>query len=183
MNKLYKLYADSKNLSSFIQYETVLDSYFYIKYWNWKKVELESYQPIKLELRKSDNGKKNYQFDLTVDNNLLVLSEKAVDVLKPILENKGLFLEIVTDSKRKKFIGFYPNNVYSHDIANLDKSDWGQSDKGKIFFKMVFKTYPEEEYIFAVDGSALNIYATEKFKQIVEENDLKGLFFEELVVI
>lgn len=183
MTKLYRLYPDYENFSNFKEIFINLESGFNIKYFNWKKIESDSYQPVKLELRKSENGKKNYQFDLTVDNNLLVLSEKALKILKPILEGTGQFLEVITPSKRKKFIGFYPNNVYSNDLADLSKSDWGENEKGKIFFKMIFQNYPQDEYIFVVDGSALVIYATEKFKKLLENNNLNGLCFEEVEVL
>ena len=136
-----------------------------------------------MELHKSESGKKNYQFDVCVDYCLLILSERAVEVLKPILASKGKFITLDTPSKRKKYIGFYPNNVYSNDLADLSKSDWGENDKGKLFFKVAFKNYPQDEYIFVVDGSALVIYATEKFKKLVEKNELKGLYFEEVEVV
>ena len=137
---------------------------------------------MNLELKKSENGQINYQFDICVDYSLLILSERAVEILKPILEGKGQFLEIITPSKRKKFIGFYPSNVYSNDLADLSKSDWGENEKGKLFFKMIFQKYPQNEYIFVVDGSALTIYATEKFKKLFEGNNLKGLCFEEVSI-
>lgn len=180
MSKLYRLYSDYENYSSLKEIYEKPESKFHMKNWNWKKIELDSYQPVNLELKKSENGQKNYQFDICVDYSLLILSERAVEILKPLLEGKGQFLEIITPSKRKKFIGFYPNNIYSNNLADLDKSDWGENEKGKLFFKVVFKTYPQDEYIFVVDGSALTIYATEKFKKLLEDNNLKGLYFEEV---
>lgn len=183
MNKLYKLYTDYENYSSFNEIYEKPESNFYMKNWNWKKIDLENFIPLKMELHKSEAGKKNYQFDICVNYCLLILSKRAVEVLKPILEGKGQFIPLETPSKRKIYIGFYPNNVYSNDLADLSKSDWGENEKGKLFFKMAFKKYPQDEYIFVVDGSALVIYATEKFKELVEKNELKGLYFEEVEIV
>lgn len=181
MIKVYELFCDYEKFSSFILEDEDLD--FYTKYWNWKHIDLKSYKPIKFKLYNSDKGKKNYQFDISQRDNLLILSERAVEVLKPILQDKGQFIPIDTPSKRKKFVGFVPNKeVYSNYLADLDKSDWGENEKGKLFFKVVFKTYPRDEYIFTVDGSALRIYATEKFKELLEKNNLKGLDFHEVQV-
>lgn len=180
MNKLYKLLPDYENYSSFLMEEDSLSELE--KYWNWQDINLETYKKIKFKLYNAENGTKNYKFDVTKRDNFLILSEKAVEILKPILEGKGQFLEIITLSKRKKFIGFYPSNVYSNDLADLSKSDWGENEKGKLFFKMIFQKYPQDEYIFVVDGSALTIYATEKFKKLLEDNNLKGLCFEEVSI-
>ena len=104
MSKLYKLLPGYENYSSFLIEEDSLSELE--KYWNWQDINLETYKKIKFKLYNAENGTKNYKFDVTKRDNFLILSEKAVEILKPILEGKGQFLEIITPSKRKKFIGF-----------------------------------------------------------------------------
>lgn len=62
---------------------------------------------MKLKNYKNYKGIKNYKKDIFLKGGLIILSEKALKVLKPILEKKGQFVEVETDSKRKKFFGFY----------------------------------------------------------------------------
>jgi hypothetical protein len=132
-----------------------------------------------------DNGKKNYQMDIARTNGLIIFSEKAIDILKDILEQTGQIVPIITESKRKKFFGFYANkNIYDDSIINFEKSDYAQYEKGKVFRKIILNNqYPKNDYIFTLASYAMGCFVTEKFKEIVEKNDLKGFEFNEYTEI
>ena len=76
--------------------------------------EGDNYQPIKLELRRNELGKRNYQFDFSgFLNPFLVFSESALTALADILKPRGQLLPVITESKRKQFFGYYPTNPLS----------------------------------------------------------------------
>ncbi|MGC7561180.1 imm11 family protein [Pasteurella sp. PK-2025] len=141
----------------------------------------EDYNPITLELHRSDTGKKNYQFDFSGSlNPFLVFSEKAQKALEPILAPRGQFLEVITDSKRKKFIGYYPTNVYPKGILDLEHSDYIEYPNGLLVRKAVLiKEKIPDEYLFTIEEDTSIVFVTEKFKQLVEEHELIGFKFSD----
>ncbi len=185
MTKIYKLKSDLENYSYFVEKYTHVDDAFIRKYWEWENIDLDTYQPVKYELDAAGNGKKNYQMDIARTNGLIIFSEKAINVLKDILEQTGQIVPIITESKRKKFFGFYANkNIYDDSIINFEKSDWRQAEKGKIIRKLVLKTnYPKDDYLFVLFDEPMTVLVTEKFKELVEKNDLQGFEFNEYTEI
>ena len=133
----------------------------------------DDYQPIKLELRRNELGKKNYQFDFSgALNPFLVFSESALTTLADILEPRGQLLPVITESKRKKFYGYYPTNPLS-----------GCFDKEKSIYEecpnalMIEKTFLiakniTDEYLFSVEEYISRVFVTDKFKQLVEDANL-----------
>ncbi|NCP98232.1 hypothetical protein GW796_00595 [archaeon] len=185
MNSVYQLKSDLENYSHFLEIRENVDNMFIDKYWKWKDIELNTYEPVKYELCAGDNGKKNYKMDISTSHGLIILSEKAVNVLKDILGKTGQIVPIVTKSKRKKFFGFYPNkNIYDDSIINFEKSDYAQYEKGKVFRNIVLNNkYPKDDYIFTLASYAMGSFVTEKFKELIEENDLKGFELNEYTEI
>jgi hypothetical protein len=106
MSNIYELKEDSKNYSVFYETYDSLDNIFIKKYWGWPSIDLDNYQPVKLKLYKSDDGKKNFQMDIGIESSLIILSERAINVLKDILDQTGQIIPLDTESKRKKFYGF-----------------------------------------------------------------------------
>ena len=185
MSKVYELQNDLENYAHFLETYEDVNNTFLDKYWKWKTIDLKTYEPVQYELLGSDTGKKNYQFDISRTNGLIIFSEKAIEVLKEILEQNGQIVPIITPSKRKKFFGFYPNkNIYDDSIINLKKSDFAQYEKGKVFRRIVLNNqYPKNDYIFTLASYAMGCFVTEKFKEVVEKNDLKGFEFNEYTEI
>ncbi len=182
MNKVYQLKSDLENYSHFIEKYKHVDNMFIDKYWKWKNIDLNNYEPVKYELCAGDNGRKNYQMDIgKTSMGLIIFSERAINVLKEILERTGQIVPIITESKRKKFFGFYANkNIYDDSIINFEKSDWRQSEKGKIFRKIVLNNkYPKNDYIFTLASYAMGAFVTEKFQELVEKHDLQGFEFNQ----
>lgn len=169
MSKVYQLKSDLENCAHFHEIYENVKNMFVDKYWAWKEVDLKTYEPIKYELIPAGHGKKNYQFDIATTTGLIILSEKAVDVLRGILDQTGQIVPIITESKRKKFFGFYANkNIYDDSIINFDKSDYAQYEKGKVFRKIVLNNnYPKHDYLFTLESYAMGCFVTEKFKNLV----------------
>lgn len=182
LTNLYIL-ESSGDFSYFIEKYDNLENRFWNKYLNWQEVDLNIYIQVKYELHRSDLGNKNFKFDVSVScAGLIILSEKAVNVFKDILVQKGQIIPINVDSKRKKFFGFYPNkNVYSLGIVDLEKSEYSDflNGNGKSFKKLVLKnSYPKDDYLFTIRDVTQEIFLTEKFKNLVEENGLKAFAFK-----
>lgn len=185
MSKVYQLKSDLENCAHFHEVYENVKNMFIDKYWGWKSIDLTNYEPVKYELIPAGHGKKNYQFDIARTSGLIIFSEKAIDVLRGILEQNGQIVPVITESKRKKFFGFYANkNIYDDSIINFEKSEWRQAEKGKIISKIVLNNnYPQHDYIFVVESYAMGVFVTEKFKDLVEKNDLKGFELNEYTEI
>ncbi|MFP1757137.1 hypothetical protein [Lonsdalea quercina] len=138
----------------------------------------EEYTPIKLELQKSDSGKKNYQFDFSSAlRPFFVISELALDKLKDILEPRGQILPVITDSKKKKFFGYYPTNPLSG-CFDKEKSVYRVAERGLIIEKPVLiASSIIDEYLFSIEEDISRVFVTDNFKQRVEEAGLSGFDF------
>ena len=136
------------------------------------------YQPIKLELRRNELGKKNYQFDFSgFLNPFLVFSESALTALADILEPRGQLLSVITESKRKKFFGYYPTNPLSG-CFDKEKSDYIEYPKGlKIEKTFLIAQNITDDYLFSVEEGMSRVFVTDKFKQRVEDANLLGFDF------
>ena len=138
----------------------------------------DDYQPIKLELGRSDSGKKNYQFDFCgFSKPFFVISESALTALADILEPRGQLLPVITESKRKKFYGYYPTNPLS-DCFDKEKSVYDEWPNGFVVDKpFLIAQNITDEYLFSVEEDKRRVFVTDKFKQRVEDANLLGLDF------
>lgn len=180
--KLFKLDSDSDNYSSFLQinwnkyYETI--QYKAMHEQKWKPFNLDTYITPEFEVESSDTGKKNFQHDISANTKpFFIFSENAVEALKDILETRGQFIPVITPSKRKKFVGYYPTNKIKG-LVYLEKS--GNYDLDRPFFtdNLFFKKEVVfDEYLFCIAESKNCVLITEKFKQRVVEAGLKGFDF------
>ena len=136
------------------------------------------YQPIRLELGRSDSGKKNYQFDFSgFLGPFLVFSESALTALADILEPRGQLLPVITESKRKKFFGYYPTNPLSG-CFDKEKSVYEEWPNGlKIEKTFLIAQNITDDYLFSIEESISRVFVTDKFKQRVEDANLLGFDF------
>ncbi|HAK9392148.1 hypothetical protein EA184_14925 [Escherichia coli] len=179
---LFKLHSNSKDYSSFIQtnwnrfYETI--QYKAMHEQKWKPFNIDDFVIPEFELDSSDTGKKNFQHDISATSKpFIVLSENAVEALKDILESRGQFLPIITPSKRKKFIGYYPTNAI-YELVDLEKSGNNDLDRPFTTKNLIFrKEVMFDEYLFCIGESRSCVLITEKFKERVEQAGLKGFDF------
>ena len=85
---------------------------------------------------------------------------------------------MITDSKRKKFIGYYPTHAFAG-VLDLEKSVYETWPKGLIIRKFVLKKdCIPDEYLFSIIEDDIRIFVTEKFKQLVEQHQLEGFGFQ-----
>ena len=136
------------------------------------------YQPIKLELRRNELGKKNYQFDFSgFLNPFLVFSESALTALADILEPRGQLLPVITESKRKQFFGYYPTNPLSG-CFDKEKSVYEECPNGLMIRKLfLIAKNITDEYLFSIEEDISFVFVTDKFKQRVEDANLLGFDF------
>lgn len=179
---VYRIAADTKNNSHFYHYnwkeytESIID----IAIWQgWKPIDTSKIETPCFELLKSDTGKKNYKFDICSSSEpFLIFSEQAIEALSDILTPRGQFIDIKTDSKRKKFVGFYPLNPLS-DILDKEKSDINIQTENTILYNNIFfiEKNITDDYLFSLSESYGNVFVTDKFKKRVEDAGLVGFDF------
>ncbi|WP_424405479.1 hypothetical protein [Pasteurella sp. PK-2025] len=180
MKKIYSLTGEYTENSSFIEIypdnqESIIGR---AMEQHWRP--FENYKPIILRLYPSDNGKKNYKFDFS--GSLIpfcVFSENAVATLQDILLPSGQLLDITTDSKRKKYFGYYPITKYPKGILDLEKSIYKEYPKGLLIRKPVLKRDKiPEDALFCIEEDFSRIYVTDTFKNLVEISGLVGFSFD-----
>ncbi|MGE9549412.1 hypothetical protein [Snodgrassella sp. CS2] len=179
INKIYILKSDTKNYASFIQdydpdkTESIIGLAMDQK---WKA--FEKYEPIALELDKSDTGKKNYKFDFSGSlSPFYILSQQALEKLDNIVSLKGQILPVITESKQKKFFGYYPTNPLAG-CLDREKSIYSETERGLIVDKPVLIAKNiTEEYIFSIEEDIGWVFVTDKFKQRVENAGLLAFDF------
>ncbi|MFQ0990843.1 hypothetical protein [Gilliamella apicola] len=149
----------------------------------WKPFD-DNYQPIKLELRRNELGKKNYQFDFSgFLGPFLVFSESALTALADILEPRGQLLPVITESKRKQFFGYYPTNPLSG-CFDKEKSVYEEWPNGlKIEKTFLIAKNITDDYLFSIEESISRVFVTDKFKQRVEDANLLGFDFSTEIAI
>lgn len=185
MPNIYKL-AKSPQVSNLVEVIIPNTPFFIEEYWEWSDIDLNTYNPIVFKLYQNQNGVKNFKSDLFILNGALcILSPKASNALDIVLSNTGQYIDIVTPSKRKIYKGFYPNkNVFDDSIINLNKSVWTQEENGKLIQKLVLNSnYPKNESLFVLKDEPMAVYVTDKFKDLVESNNLVGFDFSKRIEI
>lgn len=179
MKTIYLLRSTSRNTCSFIQdypdgEESIMGRAVDA---SWRPFS-EEYCAITLELRKNDAGKKNYQFDFSsMLNPFFVISGDALNKLNDILEPRGQVLPVITESKKKKFFGYYPTNPLSG-CLNIDRSFYRVAERGLIIEKPVLiASNITDGYLFSIDEDISRVFVTSDFKKRVEEAGLLGFDF------
>lgn len=146
----------------------------------WKPFETtnKKYSPIILILESNDAGKKNYQFDFSgALNPFLVISELALNRLADILGSRGQVLPVITESKKKKFFGYYPTNPLSG-CFNKEKSVYREYPNGLMIEKpALIAAKITDEYLFTIEEDISRVFVTDKFRRRVEEAGLLGFDF------
>ncbi|AFH94774.1 MULTISPECIES: hypothetical protein [Providencia] len=178
-NKIYYLKSDAMNYCSFIQDYPAREESIIARAMGqkWQKFN-NTYTNIVLELRANDFGKKNYQFDFSSAlSPFMVFSEGALVSLSDILSSRGQILPVKTESKRKKFVGYYPTNPLS-ECFDRKNSVYREYPNGLMIEKPVLiKSNITDEYLFTIDEDISRVFVTDKFKQRVEDAGLTAFDF------
>ncbi|EEM7496063.1 hypothetical protein C8737_20270 [Salmonella enterica subsp. enterica serovar Bareilly] len=184
--KLYTIQGNTKDYSYFLQTNwNDLSESIKMKSLHeqkWKPFDLNKYVIPEFDLNSSDTGKRNFQHDISTHTSpFYIFSENAVESLKDILEPRGQFLPINTPSKRKKFIGYYPTKplINTIDIEKSGMKDYDYKSMGIKADNLCFKKGTIlDDYLFSLSEDRRYVFFTEKFRQRVEEAELKGFDFE-----
>lgn len=183
--KVYKLQNVMKNYSFFIEinYANWKDSIHTKSIeQKWRPFDLKNFKIPEFELHPSDTGKRNYRFDLsTSTGGFIIFSEKAIESLKDILEPRGQFLPVITPSKRKKYLGYYPTNPLRN-MIDLEKSNINKEELENFGIREINNIHIKsgaiiDEYIICFSEARGCVLITEKFKKRVEEAGLEGFDF------
>lgn len=184
--KVYTIQSFSKTYSFFIENndKEYMNSVQYKAMHNqsWENFDLNKYEIPSFELCSSDTGKRNYKFDVSSSSSpFYIFSEKAVESLKDILESRGQFLPIITPSKRKKYLGYYPTNPLKN-MIDLEKSNIDKEDLENFGIKEINNIHIKsgaiiDEYIICFSEDSGYVLVTENFRKRVEEADLEGFDF------
>lgn len=158
-----------------------------------KKSYKDIWKPLKIYLKKKDYNKNILlPFGDCIDfsNNLLILSEKAVELLREDLEQTGELLLLEVYNKSKLNYTKLKTKYFAYNCLNvLDTIDKNNSivraisdktitaiDKYQFLYEKV-----KDQVIFKDNGTlklAIKIYCTDKFLNKVIENGLTGFSFE-----
>lgn len=184
--KLYALRGLTRDYSSFYQtnYKNLDESILrkVIEDQNWQEFDLNNFNIPEFSLCSSDSGKKNYQFDISSSScPFFIFSEAAVEKLSHILKPRGQFLPIITSSKRKKYIGYYPTNPLVN-MIDIEKSGMDDEYLETFGIKEINKLHLKEDaalddYIICFSEDRAKVFVTEKFRNEVEKAGLKGFDF------
>ena len=180
MMRIFRLKSDVGAFSSFIEkypagQESIIGRSMAQE---WKPFD-DSFRAVELVLRASDDGKKNYQFDISgALGPFFVFSEQAVEVLsEKFLGKYGQFLPVMTPSKKKKFLGYYPNNPVA-DCLDLERSQYRTYEYGLVIEKAVLvRSQLPDRDVFVINEDMKRVFVTERFKEEVESSGLKGFDF------
>lgn len=183
-NNVYVLKSDVENYSSFIQSFGNVDEESIMlvsRLARWKSLK-PVYERINVELSKSNNGKKNYKFDISgALSPFFIISDTARNMLKEIIAPRGEFFYISTSSKVKKFWGYYPTNV-ARGVFDKKKSIYEECENGFIVRKPVLiKEKITDEYLFTVEEDMEHVFVTNEFREVVEKEGLFSFDFSEEV--
>lgn len=144
----------------------------------WKPFD-ESFRAVELVQRASDDGKKNYQFDISgALGPFFVFSEQAVEGLsEEFLGKHGQFLPVITPSKKKKFLGYYPNDPVER-CLDMERSQYRAYENGLVIEKAVLvgNQLPDRD-VFVIKEDMKRVFVTERFKEKIEHSGLKGFDF------
>ena len=106
-----------------------------------------------------------------------MFSESALTALADILEPRGQLLPVITESKRKKFYGYYPTNPLSG-CFDKEKSIYEEWPNGLMIRKpFLIAQNITDDYLFSVEEDMRRVFVTDKFKQRVEDANLLGFDF------
>jgi hypothetical protein len=138
------------------------------------------WQSLNLEIMDEDMLLPSSDFPSFPVSYIPIFSEQAKDELEETIKDFGEFLEATLGSDT-----YYLFNITTHiDCLDLEQSDLEVLSSGTILKikKAVFKSEIQFPAIFKLSNMPLgDIFVTRKFKEIVNNNGLKGFCFEPCV--
>ncbi|WP_279156237.1 hypothetical protein [Obesumbacterium proteus] len=97
--------------------------------------------------------------------------------MEDILSPRGQIFPVISESKKKKFFGYYPTNPLSG-CFDKEKSKYREAERGLIVERPVLIAENiSDEYLFSVEEDISRVFVTDKFKQRVEKAGLLAFDF------
>lgn len=181
---IYRLKSDFINFSLFYEKKIGLSGGIQSKTIDqrWMPIESGNYIPVELELQRSETGKKNYQFDISsFMSPFYILSEECIDKLGDIFLPRGQIFDVISDSKRKKFFGYYPTNSLSG-CLDKENSKYREYPNGLMIDKLVLLSDAiSDDFLFTIEEDISHVFITETFINRVNNANLKGFDFSRIV--
>jgi len=120
----------------------------------------------------------------TWQTDMLILNQKAYDSLKEILQPFGELLPVEVESDI-----YYLFNIVVRlpdEVIDTDKSEYEYFEEEPVGFRVLAfneNKISDENIFFCLQNDfAYNIYCDDRFKSLVEENGLGGLFFNTTLI-
>ncbi len=174
--KVYELWIDH----TYRTYEPVSKDGYKSYMFEGKKIENREFVTIYPSNHETEINKPIGDV-FSVEVSSFCLNEKAYQVLKPYLEKYCQIFEILSQDE-KIYVVNVTNMINCLDYDKSEIKRFQSSGRVMRVIKYAFKTDKlENEIIFKLPEFPKSIpYVTEKFKKIVEKNDIKGFKFKEL---
>lgn len=135
------------------------------------------YDPVKLTWGTSRRKKTSDVH--TMLSPFLVFSERALDVLAPVLRDSGEILQV--DAPIKDMSGFHVTRVIENAV-DMDASKFKVYPQATVFNKIfLLKSQIEGVDIFRLKESPAAVFVSERFRDLVGQNKLKGFDFGEII--
>ncbi|ARL38824.1 imm11 family protein [Burkholderia pseudomallei] len=137
----------------------------------------QDYDPVKLTWGTSRRKKTSDVH--TMLSPFLVFSQRALDVLAPVLRGSGEILQV--EAPTKDMFGFHVTRVVENAV-DMDASKFKVYPQATVFNKIfLLKSRVEGVDIFRLKESPATVFVSERFRELVEQNKLKGFEFGEVI--
>lgn len=152
---------------------------------SFRGTEIVDWHPLAVRVFRDDRASKKLPVGdfPSLASSMPVFSQRACDVLKEILEGSGQLLPLACDEG--KYFAFNVTNLC--DAFDKNASQVTELPGGGIIMVqkyVLFGSRIKDEPIFKVPETAvLHVFVNQRFKDIVDSNNLKGFLFERVEVI
>lgn len=120
----------------------------------------------------------------TWEADMLILNQKAYGHLSELLQPYGELLPVEVESET-----YYLLNVLARlpeNVIDTEKSEYEYHEEEPVGFRTLKfneKNIPEDQLLFCVQSNfAYNLYCGDRFKNLISENGLCGLYFNTTLI-
>ncbi|WP_322021163.1 MULTISPECIES: imm11 family protein [unclassified Burkholderia] len=137
----------------------------------------QDYDPVKLTWGTSRRKKTSDVH--TMLSPFLVFSERAFDALAPLLDGSGEILQV--EAPIKGMLGFHVTRMIENAV-DMEASKFKVYPQATVFNKIyLLGSRIEGVDIFRLKESPATVFVSERFREFVERNKLKGFDFGEVI--
>lgn len=172
--KIWKLTADVNNYESLMAVDSDYDYYASILD---GQSRIDEWEPVEL---KCMYGEGMPLSDFPYYYGDPVMSDKAIDVLEPLIKDSVEYLKVLFDEKSYNIV----NVIKVLNVIDYEKSVYKTFADGKgilVFEKYSFRMCDElcsSDIFKLVDEPRRDPFVSDRFKKVVEDNNLTGFKFE-----